>query len=69
MSTPTVTPAHGPVLTTGERVEGQMYYVPDDLFVIRHWTDATSGALTSIEHPMCGRMTVASHTLREVRYV
>ncbi len=67
MTTPTVTPARGPVSTTGPRVPGQMYYVTDDMFVI--CTGVDSKSVASIIHPMYGPAKVPCHALREVRYV
>lgn len=67
MTTPTVSPACGPVVTTGERVPGQMYYVPDDLFVVCTGFDTKSRA--TVVHPFRGAIRVPAHTLREVRYV
>lgn len=70
MSTPTVSPVAGPVLTSGARVVGQMYYIPDDLFVIcASLVSLTGRATVAIDHPMIGRVTVPTDTLREVRYV
>ena len=70
MSTPDVSPAHGPVITTGAPVKGQMYYIPDDLFVIVRLVESFAyGPQAVIDHPSRGRIRVGAHALREVHYV
>ncbi len=68
MTTPIVTPARGPVATTGDPVNGQFYFVPDDLFVIATGYRASDDH-ARIDHPVRGSMHVPCHALREVRYV